>query len=369
MSFRQKEPPKVSDSRLPSCESLTVAKVTERDEKMKIAYLILVHDNPVLLKRMIEFLSSDDAAFFIHVDKKSDMGAFTEVKGKNIFFSPERIPVYWGEYSMVEATLILIQQAVHAYPKNDYCVSLSGNTYPLKSREYIHDFFDKNRGHEFINMINIYDGSGSRASSACSRYISRKYCSYLKTLRVRSDRPISRYGSKVLARLGLARRDYRKYLETLEPYAGSMWWALTMNACRYILDFVKTNQSFCRYYEDTFVPDEMFFHTILGNSMFRPRIRRSLMYVDWSVPARHSHGDQFYGFLERSSNMSGHPAMLNETHINFFEQNERIMADDIYGPGEMLFARKFSDARLDLVRRIEKKIGLMDKDSSCHMNL
>src|SRR5208337_2314265 len=310
---------------------------------MKIAYLIVTHRNPKLLGKTIDFLSSEDCAFFIHVDKKSDINDFSSIKGRNIFFIDNRTPVYWGEFSMVDAILALLERAFDSPEKYDYYVLSSGSEYPLRSREYIHNFFDKKRGDEFISILQICTSDGKLPSKGCQSYIAGKYYSYLNTLRIPSRKPVLRYAMKILARFGLARRDYRKYLGSLETYAGSTWWALTRDACQYILDFVKTDRSVCKYFEKTHASDEMFFHTILANSKFRPKIRKSLMYVDWSAETVPSRGSPVrrgfpewlkHGLLERSSNKGGHPAWINESHMNFFERNEKVIVDDVYGSGE-----------------------------------
>ena len=45
--------------------------------------------------------------------------------------------------------------------------------------------------------------------------------------------------------------------------------------------------------------------------------------------------------------------MLDESHVKFFEAEEKVWVNHKWGSGEMLFARKFSDDRLDLVDRID----------------
>ena len=69
-----------------------------------------------------------------------------------------------------------------------------------------------------------------------------KPISRINTLRPPSDKPLRRFAARALAKLGLAQRDYRKYLGGLEPYSGHTWWALTRDACSYILEFVERNQ-------------------------------------------------------------------------------------------------------------------------------
>jgi len=48
--------------------------------------------------------------------------------------------------------------------------------------------------------------------------------------------------------------------------------------------------------------------------------------------------------------------MLDDEHVRFFEAQEKVWVEDEGGSGKMLFARKFSDARLDLVERIDEMI-------------
>src|SRR5207247_487420 len=90
--------------------------------------------------------------------------------------------------------------------------------------------------------------------------------SRIRTLRIQSDKPVYRFIVRCLAKAGLARRNYRRHLGALDPYGGTTWWALTKEACEYILEFVGNNGSICRYFERSFASDEMVLHTVLGNS-------------------------------------------------------------------------------------------------------
>ena len=297
---------------------------------MKIAYLVFAYKNPKLLDRSIRTLSTEDCAFFIHLDQKSDMEEFSRIRRENVHFTEKRTPVYWAEFSGVEAILLLIREAMGGSQRYDYLVLLSGSEYPLRSGKYIHTFLEDNCGWEFMNMVKM-------PNEAAGKPISR-----INTLRFPSNKPLRRFAVRVLAKADLAQRDYRKYLGSLEPYAGSTWWALTREACQYILEFLPGHEHLEEYFQATFAPEEMFFHTILGNSPFGSRNRRNLLYEEWSASG-------------------GHPAMISEQHIAFFEAQEKVWLDDIWGSGEALFARKFSDDRLDLVQQIEDMISRKDQ--------
>src|SRR3974390_593275 len=249
---------------------------------MRIAYLVVTHKNPRLLEKTIHVLSSEDTAFFIHVDKKSDLRDFSNVHGGNVFFSDTRVPVYWGAFSVVRATLLLLRRAFQSSESYDYFLLLNGSEYPLRSRHYIHTYLGANRGFEFMNLARV---------PAPGKPLSR-----VSTIRYESDKPVRRFVSRALAKVGMAQRNFQKYLGNLEPYSGRMCWALTRDACEFILDFIDQNPHVQQFYANTLAPDEDFFQTILGNSKFGQRARGNLHFEDWSVPGPH-------------------PAVINEGHI------------------------------------------------------
>jgi len=118
---------------------------------MKISYLILAHNNPEHLLRLIHSLSTTDSFFFIHIDKKTPFYLFERTWAPNVSLAKRRIEVHWGEFSLVEATLHLIQQALDSPFGCDYLVLLSGVDYPLQSPRHIENFFQKNRGKELCH--------------------------------------------------------------------------------------------------------------------------------------------------------------------------------------------------------------------------
>jgi hypothetical protein len=298
---------------------------------MKIAYLILAHQNPRLLRKAIATLSCEEAGCFIHIDSKADVQQFSCISGSNIFFSKRRIPVYWGEFSMVRAIQLLIHHALERAENYGYFVLLSGSDYPLRSGGYIRDFLEANCGSEFMNLVQI-PAPGYPLSK-------------INKLRYPSHMPLRRFASRALARIGLAQRDCRKHLGALKPFAGSQWWALSRDACDYVLEFASRNPHVENYFRNTFTSDEMFFHTILGNSPFRSRMRRNLTFLDWR-------------------NGGNHPRMLSSEHVVFFEAHEKVWLNDEWGSGEALFARKFSDDQLDLVDRIDEMIKTKEASPS-----
>lgn len=65
---------------------------------MKFAYLIMAHNEPVIFDRLVNLLDDERNDIFVHVDSRSEIDLFTDVKPSKskIYFMPQRRPVYWG---------------------------------------------------------------------------------------------------------------------------------------------------------------------------------------------------------------------------------------------------------------------------------
>jgi hypothetical protein len=295
---------------------------------MKIAYLILAHSAPKHLQRLVSALSTSSSSFFIHIDKKSRLADFATITGGDIHFTKKRVTVYWGDFSQVEAILVLIQAALADERRFDRFVLLSGADYPLRSASYIGTFFERNRSKEFINLVPM-------PSEAAGKSISRLVNYKLRPTTPRAFRAVQRL--LMMVRVLPRERDYRACFGDLAPYGGSTWWALSREACERIVSFADRETRLVGFYKHTRCPDESFFQTILGNSDFRSRIARNLTYTDWSARGRS-------------------PANITESHIPFLQANSSFSPNDVYGGGEMLFARKFTDESGDLVATLTRHI-------------
>lgn len=122
-----------------------------------------------------------------------------------------------------------------------------------------------------------------------------------------------------------------------------MFWALTRQAAQLLIDFCDRRPDFVAFYRHTHGLDEMMLQTILGNSALACRIQRNLPYADWSARRRS-------------------PEWIQRRHLEFFKPTTRFSTDDPYGPGEIVFARKFSEDADDLVRQLDRIIAERETD-------
>jgi hypothetical protein len=224
----------------------------------KIAYLILVHSDPVHFKRLIEALSYE-CDIYVHVDKKIDENIFkSKVMQNNIFFTKKRYSINWAGISMIDAQLELLESTMNE--KYSHIVFLSGADYPIKNKKYIHDFITASKTKEFIKFLDMRDSPEHYLKQVIYRCFNEPLFDSRNIYFKRMDKIIR----KILTSLHLT----NNWEFSLTPYFGSQWIAITQDCCRYILDYHHQHPSFRHMNEYTFSPDEHYFHTIIGNSCF-----------------------------------------------------------------------------------------------------
>lgn len=284
---------------------------------VRIAYLILAHNNPAHLQRLVQRLAGPDAAIYVHLDAKSDMDAFAFL-APTVQFCERRVDCAWGDISLVDATLALMTFAASASPAFDRFILLSGACYPLQTVDYIEAFLARHPVAEFIEVFAL-------PSAAYGKPIER-----ITRVWIRKGKPLARLRwplQRLLNRV-LPLRNYRKVFADDALVTGSQWWCLTGEAVQHVLDVTARRPALYRFCKFVDCPDEFYFQVILWNSRFRARISHSLTYTHW-VPG--STGPEFLG-TEYLPQFEG--AVIHDSESNNAPGEKR----------EVLFARKFSDA-------------------------
>ncbi|WBA44168.1 beta-1,6-N-acetylglucosaminyltransferase [Hymenobacter canadensis] len=240
---------------------------------MRIAHLILVHQGPAQLARLLQRLAHPQATCFVHLDAKADFADFAHLAGQpGVMFTRARLSVRWGGYSLTEAALAgLAEMLAHPGPAFTYFNVLSGQDYPLRPAADIHRFFEQHPGISFME----YDAPDSpwwqANRSRAEQYHLTEY-----------SFP-GRYGVQRLLNAVLPRRRFP--LPGYELYGGRMggWYTLSHECARYVVDFVAARPALRRFARLTWGSDEFLLHTILLNSPLRALIvNNNLRYIDWS---------------------------------------------------------------------------------------
>jgi Core-2/I-Branching enzyme len=239
---------------------------------MKIVYIILCHNDPSQVIRLIRALTDKDVFFVVHVDARASEEVYLPLQEfsslqPDVFIAP-RVSCYWGSFGIVQATLTCLREALRNDRTFDYAILLSGQDYPIKTRHQIAAFLRENHGKEFIESFSLlkpnrwseHQGIYNASARVSDWYFFfRSRCFHLK----------------------LPRQFPLKWI----PHGGSQWWCLSKECILYIDSLVRQQPSVARYFRHVFIPDECFFQSILSNSPFRDRlVNDHLRYIDWECP-------------------------------------------------------------------------------------
>ena len=124
---------------------------------MKQAYLIIAHNKVEQLKFLLSLLDYEKHDIFILFDKKAKItekqkNDLRQIVTKSSLFFTKEIPIYWGDYSLVEAEMELFEAATKQEQYSMYHL-LSGVDLPLDTAENIYNFFDSRKEYNFLTMV------------------------------------------------------------------------------------------------------------------------------------------------------------------------------------------------------------------------
>jgi len=320
----------------------------------RLALLLMVHDKPEQLARLVDAMQHEGIRFYVHVDLKSDMAPFeVQLAGRdNVRFLRQRVRANWMAFSLVEATLRLLAEA--RAEGFDYCVLLSGADYPIKSAAQLLDFYGRAQGeyiafwrlqdrpswlpkvryHYLMDRIPIRDWIAGKEPSYLRRFFWGRFYRYRQYMPVRS------------------------FPAGFEPYGGPDWWSLSRGCVDFVLDFVARNPSFVKFYRTASSPGEMFFQTMILNSDWASRVENCEEYWRWSgelgeeerEAERSMIPDERFNY--RYVDWSGERDGLRETPAILDERDwEQLLRSPSH------FARKFHPERsAALLERIDRDI-------------
>ncbi len=264
---------------------------------MRIAYLILAHKNPSQLAELVTALDDPTKTrFYIHVDQRSaEFLGSPSLKPimdrENVSFLRDRVRVYWGGFSIVEATLRLLRKAVDE-GGFEYAVLLSGQDFPIKSNRHIELFFESHDGKEFISYTPLPSQEWDWGPDIMERIESYwRVDGIRRLLETTGSKRLQRWGWGAYSRLTtLVYRHApglkRNFLPGIAPYGGSSWFAISSRCATYALNYLQDHPEYCKFFAHTLISDESFFQTLILNSPFRDYVvNDALRFIDWDPGA------------------------------------------------------------------------------------
>ena len=264
---------------------------------MQKNYLILAHKNPQQLARMIKALDDGNSKFFIHLDAKTPIEPFTaQLEDEHIVFIPERERCVWGDFSIVLATIHLMEAAAKAQSKG-FFILMSGQDYPIKPMGELDAFLEKNAQCDFIYYLPLEQKwkpkmvkdklahyhilhSETRGDSNC-------YAPFSRSSLFQKGRTLWHLlkGRLSLQNFKKLRQLPRREAPFAQQYAGSQFWAFSENTFYDVLSYIQKHRKELElYYQYTSSPDEVYFHSILLNLKEEGRkiiLKNQLTYVNY----------------------------------------------------------------------------------------
>ncbi|WP_051198826.1 beta-1,6-N-acetylglucosaminyltransferase [Bifidobacterium sp. AGR2158] len=242
---------------------------------MKHAFLIIAHDRPNELSRLIQALDDDRNDIYVHIDKKAHAD-FSVLEGiaehSRLFFIP-RMHVTWGGSSQVDVELALFSQAFKNGPYAYYHL-LSGVDYPVKSNDYIHEYCEQYKGLNFIQIEHELPRQRMRYE---------QYHLLQNTL-VGKKRNIFKYIDFGQCTLQSLVGIHRHTGPTLQRYIN--WVSITQQA---VTDLVEHANEIHKRYRWTYCCDEIFLLESIHDPCFRDTIapQGNLRYIEWVDFSKH----------------------------------------------------------------------------------
>lgn len=230
-------------------------------------------------------LLGDDFDGLIHVDSRASLDGLALAAQSRFKLARKRFPIFWGGFNMIEAELSLIEEAIELFPESDRLILISGDTLPTLAPPQLAVFFS-DLNVEFMWRGEIADDpslAGASWQDATERHgnwlpwrlhnqvmwddeLTHPREIETTERRFGVDRPTAlqfktsaqRLVNSVLADLPPREKLFPKF------YFGQQWWALTKNCAEALLTSpdLPRHKRFFKYMS---VPDEHFFHTIIGN--------------------------------------------------------------------------------------------------------
>ncbi|RSI78770.1 beta-1,6-N-acetylglucosaminyltransferase [Streptococcus mitis] len=307
---------------------------------MRQAYLIIAHNKIEQLKFLISLLDYEKHDIFILFDKKAKIteeqkNEMRQVVTKSDIFFTREIPIYWGDYSQVEAEMILFETAAKNGKYSMYHL-LSGVDLPLDTAERIYNFFDSKKEFNFLTMVSeeIYYQNRIYERVAFRIFVPKLNPMYIKNKLFKNLLKIYRRLENKVQRI-LKIDFYKKYNLTLK-YA-SNWCSLNDESVNVL---IKEKDYIEKVFRNTIVNDELFIPTILN--------KNNLLHTVYSQKTFNDSPNDFQGNLRYINWWDGSPYtwMYSEEDIKQIKSSKE---------NGYLFSRKF-----DLERYPEWKNKILE---------
>jgi len=218
----------------------------------KIAYLLLCHQDPDHVIAQVTHLVAQGDYVALHFDARSARQDFDKIysafrSNGQVHIVRRRVKCGWGQWSLVRATLAILQGAYQHFDQATHFYLISGDCMPIKSATHIKQCLsgtdrDYIENHDFFNGFWINTG------------IQRDRLTYRHVFNERRQKRLYDLSLRIQRKLGMA----RDIPTGLNVRIGSQWWCLRRSTVQRVLKFTRRNRRIIQFFKTTWIPDEIF---------------------------------------------------------------------------------------------------------------
>ncbi|MDR7102055.1 beta-1,6-N-acetylglucosaminyltransferase [Croceicoccus sp. BE223] len=227
-----------------------------------LAFLVLAHDDPAMLKRLCHRFAP--SSVYVHLDAKAaDLDASTLADMDHVTVLDRRHAIDWAGFAMVEATLDLLR-AAQADGLARHTLLLSGHCYPIRPLAALRQKLSALNGEDIIQMVRV--DRGSILTGLVGRHW--RQAPYLPAglragwpILARIDDTARRVRNRVARSVG---RDFHRESGGLPLYHGASWWCLSRATVEEVLAANDRDRRLHDALRTAFAPDELFFQTLIA---------------------------------------------------------------------------------------------------------
>lgn len=289
---------------------------------MKFAYLIMAHNEFSILEKLMELLDDERNDIYLHIDQKTknipESIQFGKLLKRSSLTLIPRHSLTWGGYSQVRCELELLFTALTSKTEYDYYHLISGVDMPLHNQDDIHDFFEKNKGYEFVGI----------ADNRWVESVKERYQVYhlFQDIVGRNRRPLY-FLDRILVKI---QKPFINRQDGIMA-GGSAWFSISNEFAKYLYGHRAWIQKSFKY---TACGDEHMIHSVMARSPF--------IYKQY-LPNDETYNQclRYVDFLTKGDNV-GSPKTLDYSDV------VKLIGDKRY-----LFARKFSTSTEEQRRAVD----------------
>ena len=259
-----------------------------------IGFVVVSHLDLQRLERLIGALNRtyDEPPIAIHHDFFQSNIDVSRLSGNIVFIRPH-LRTQWADASIVHADLLALRALYHSYDP-DWFILLSAADYPImRGRQVLKElregtfdlYIDYHLAERYptpcvtVSKNRFRSSETSWRREAYDRYIA-KTIMFPPFIKQQARRPI-------IIRNELLLRAFLPYTSTWKCYAGDHWFTGNRKVAGILLSETPESRRTLKHLSRRFAPDELFYHTVLGNQSDIRICRDNKRYSFWAEQDAH----------------------------------------------------------------------------------